>query len=145
MMEMRQEQRQTMLMRIALWLRLLLTSTDFQATEAQSAIIAVGLGAALLNPWNDTFGSGVGFRAMAALAPEWAWGLLLFWLGFIQIVVMIKRIHWRRRAGMFVLSCLWAFLAMMFYWSNPSGWGLVLFGVLAGSAGWAYWRLSLRS
>jgi hypothetical protein len=142
---MMQVQEQHGIMRFVSWLRELLVNTDFQATEAQAAIIAIGLGGGLLNPYTDTFVSSPSFAAMAALAPEWVWGLALFGVGVVHLAAMIRRAYHWRRAMMFVFAVLWAFMAAMFLLSNPSGWGPVLYGILAGSSGWAYWRLSLRN
>lgn len=142
---MQQEQEQSTLMRFFGWLRELLVNTDFQATEAQAAFFAIGLGGSLLNPFSNTFGTAASFRAMSALAPEWLWGVCLFTLGIVHLSVMIRGVKRWRRATMFVFACLWAFMAAMFWLSNPSGLGLVFYGILAGSSGWAYWRLSLRN
>ncbi|HYE72285.1 MAG TPA: hypothetical protein VEF04_03105, partial [Blastocatellia bacterium] len=137
-----EQQEQSQYMRFWSWLRALLLSSDFQATEAQASIAMMIVGMVLLSP-HTTF-TGPAYAPMANVMPEWAWGLALFWLGFLGMLAMIRRWFSYRRLILFAVACVWAFIGVMFFRSNPSGLGYWLFLVLAGSAGWAYWRLSIR-
>ena len=141
---MQQTPQQNMLMRFLQWLRGLLSSADFQAIEAQAALMCILIGLVFLNPYVNTFESGRGFTVMAGLAPEWAWGVGLVAVGCIGILAMRCNNHKWRRSVLFLVSCLWASIAFTFYVSNSNGLGLWLFSGLALSAGWAYWRIALR-
>lgn len=144
-MLMQQEQQESQLMRFLHWIRMLLASVDFQAIEAQAWLFACMIGLVFLNPFTGTFAAGRGFAVMEALAPEWAWGLILFWIGCIGLLAMWNQsVKWRR-GMLFLIACLWACMAFTFYISNSNGLGAWLFGGLALSAGWAYWRIAYRS
>jgi hypothetical protein len=143
-MLMQQAPKQNMFARFLNWMRRLLASADFQAIEAQAALMCILIGLVFLNPYVHTFDSGRGFAVMASLASESVWGCGLFGVGCIGLLAMRADNHRMRRGVLFLIACLWASIAFTFYISNSNGLGLWLFSGLALSAGWAYWRIALR-
>jgi glycerol-3-phosphate acyltransferase PlsY len=131
-------------MRILYWLRELLGSIDFQAIELQGASLSAVLGIVLFNPFVDTFSTGRGYAAMAGLFSEYTWGAILFTNGALALIAMARRSYHWRRAMMFAIACQWGFIGTTFYLSNPYSWSPYFFVWLMLSAGWAYWRMSLR-
>jgi hypothetical protein len=141
---MQQSPKQNMCIRFLYWLRELLSSVDFQAVELQGASLSAVLGVVLFNPWVATFSTGRGYTAMAGLFSEPVWGAILFLNGALALVAMWHRSYYWRRAMMFSIACQWGFIGTTFYLSNPASWSVFFFLWLALSAGWAYWRISLR-
>ena len=142
-MEMQPQQQPSILAVPLLWLRNLIYNTHFYATEAQSGVLAVVFGSVLLMPW-DTFGSALGYRAMAQLAPEWAWGAYFALLGLTQLHSVIADWYRLRRWTLFLLTLSWFFVAFMLAWASLYTNGPYTYAVIACSSAWAYWRLALR-
>lgn len=143
-----QQPHQNLVIKFLYWLKQLLASVDFQAVELQGASLSAVLGIVLFNPFVNTFASGRGYAAMAGLFPapynECIWGGILFANGALGLIAMLRRSYRWRRAMMFSIACQWGFIGTTFWLSNPQAWSLYFFLWLALSAGWAYWRMSLR-
>lgn len=116
-----------------------------QATlDALFANTATGWGLQLLMPWN-TFGTGIGYRALAQLMPEWAWGALLVWVGLTKIGSYLVDHYRVRMAATLGATMIWTFLSVAFGVGNPYGTGVVVYPVLAFVSALIFWRLWTRS
>lgn len=123
-------------------LNYLLISIDFDFSEVLTSFVAVFGGLMLLAPPN-TFGISVTYTAMRDMMPEWAWGTLLFVLGMAQATALLANHHRARQWLAFVISGVWAFIALTFWISSFVSFGSVVFPALALSAAWAFWRLGV--
>ena len=95
----------------------------------------------LLLPF-PTFASAVGYRAMAAVAPETVWGVVFFGVALFQALTLA--LHWRRKrfvAATLAAMC-YGFIAMMIFTANPHGTGWWTYGSLCAANLWAMCRMT---
>ncbi len=81
------------------------------------------------------------FAPMAAVAPPWAWGLVVLTFGACSLgALFYQRRQGRRNAAL--LACMgWSGLAFMYARGDPGSLGIPLLICDALAAGWAYLRL----
>lgn len=118
----------------------LMTRKDFEFAEVISGLIALGWAVILLMPWH-TFTSARSFDVMAAIAPEWVWGLLFGWVGITQVGALLLDHHRPRLWSSLGASMAWVFVACVLGYANPYGLALVVYIPLSAGAAWSYWRL----
>lgn len=118
----------------------LLWRRDFEFCEVISGGAMVAFALVLLMPWS-TFGTGLAYAAMAALAPEWAWGGFCFWVGFTQLGALLLDQRRVRMAAALGACMLWAFTAFTLGWANPYGASVGIFPWFALASAWAYLRI----
>lgn len=88
-----------------------------ESMEIILALHSIALGAYLLLPFN-TFGSSRSFVIMAAIAPEWVWGGLIFALGTVLFVaVLVGSVQWRLRI-LILLAHIWLVIALALIVAN---------------------------
>lgn len=96
----------------------------------------------LLAPW-DTFSGAPGWAAMAAVMPEWAWGLLLLALGSAHLALAQRHapLVWRRVLNA-IGAAVWFGIAIGFGLSSPTGTGFLTYTFIALLKARLFWLLS---
>lgn len=106
-------------------------------------LLKIVVGVWLLLPW-DTFASSSTFRVIG-VAPEWAWGTVLFLVGSGHLVVLRDGSRTGRRRASLIGFLFWFSLGSVFVFSNPPALGWLLFMMSALGQGWAWIRLGRRT
>lgn len=104
--------------------------------------------AILLLPWGiwlmlplDTFGTGLAYRTMGALAPEAVWGVIFASVGVLLYVGTVLG-HARVQAVAAGLAALaFALIASTLLFGNPAGAGWLTFSIPAVANFWAFKKL----
>lgn len=122
----------------------LLRQTDPDFTELLSGVIGFFWGLWLLNPLWETFASGRGFAAMAAIAPEEYWGAAILAGGMFQIYAVLREELGMRFFAAMGAVATWALVASMIAVSNFAGTGIVVYSMICISQLWAAWRIADR-
>lgn len=120
-------------------LYLLIVHRDTDFVEVASGLMMLGWGIQLLMPW-DTFRTGIGYSALAMIAPEPAWGGLLAWCGFTQVGSYLLQHRRVRKASSLGAVMIWTFLSVAFGYGNPHGTAIVVYPFLATLSALVYWR-----
>lgn len=92
-------------------------------------------------PWTRTFQDTPAWNALAALAPEAVWGLVMFALGLLHLVALWYRWLHLRAISCFLSGGLWIIFAWVFFWNMNSGLGWILFAGVALGQWWCFARL----
>lgn len=126
-------------------LRDVVTTAPQEVLELFVSALALVWGLFLVNPYVNTFAVGVGWRAMAELAPEWAWGLGALLTGAAGILGLGNDLRRVRRYAAFLHAVAWAFISTMMVTSNALGTGWVTYGMVAAGSLIVFLRLGRRT
>lgn len=88
----------------------------------------------------DTFRSNTSYAAMAAIAPEWAWGSTLVTVALLHVVGIFGELRGVRRTTSTALALLWQTIAVSFALANPRG-TYILYPLLAAASLWVAVRV----
>jgi hypothetical protein len=141
---MQQSQAPHLQQRMGAQLRFILIDSDFEFTELLGVLGALGWGGWLLNPVWNSFSTTPSFAAMAALAPEWAWGAAVMLIGLAEGYGLLADVPILRKVTALLLTFVWASVGAMIAYANIAATGVVVYPLLAVSSGWAYLRLMAR-
>lgn len=114
-------------------------NADSRAAEAFSAMLAWYWGVLLLLPV-DTFSLSRSYRAMAEIAPEWAWGLMYCFVGLVQSAALCGGVRFFRGPGAALAFLFWTAAAAMFFFSNPFTHAVGIYSMLALMNAWVITR-----
>ena len=107
-----------------------------------NALYAFWWGFWLLLPFH-TFGVSTVYQTMAAMGPEWVWGGIYLVVGLSYILaLMFNRPVWCKRIS-YVNLFLWLLLAAMYGIGDYRGLGVIIYSVMALSAGWVCVRFGM--
>lgn len=121
-----------------------LITYDIELVEIMSGIAAVAWGFWLLNPAFNTFDGSLGYVAMASIAPEYVWSVIMLFVGVMQVyAVVAHKLSYRKRASL-ALSMMWVFITTMIAISHLASTGVAIYGVFSCFTIWSYLRLSQR-
>lgn len=87
--------------------------------ERALAALALGIGGWFLVPWWVTFAATRGYRAMALVAPEQVWGVLLVALGVLTLAAQRSGVLLARRILNAIGLAVWVAIAIGFLVANP--------------------------
>lgn len=121
----------------------LLQRTDPTLAELLSGVLALGWGAWLLLP-GVTFGVAPIYDAMATIAPEWLWGLVVACGGLIQVTNVLRGALRARWFAAFAGVLSWGLVAALFAFSTPLNTATPVYSILCLSQMWACWRIALE-
>lgn len=99
-----------------------------QWQEVNLATMTIVWGLFLLLPF-AAFQTSVGYRTMARLAPEEAWGIVLIGIGGLALLVRRQRVAQRLTTA--VLTALWIAISGGFLLANPASTAAVVYGWIA--------------
>ncbi len=91
-----------------------LVYSDPRTLEFTGGLKAFVWGAWLFSPFWETFTSSPSFRAMASVASEWLWGIIIMLFGAVQVFALYRGSFKPRRVISFILCMTWTFIAAMF-------------------------------
>lgn len=121
-----------------------MTTYEIELVEIMSGVAAICWGLWLINPHFATFVGSKGYAAMAVVAPESAWAVLMLVVGYVQVwSVVAHKMKWRKKSSL-TLGLLWLFIATMIGISRLASTGVAIYGVFAFFTLWSYLRLSQR-
>lgn len=118
----------------------LIVKREVDLLEVAYGVLMLGWGVQLILPW-ETFASAPGYRVLAQVMPEVAWGVLLIWVGVTKIGAYLldqRRVRMMATIGAMMI---WTFLSVAFGWANPYGTGIVVYPTLAFTSAVIFWRL----
>ncbi len=111
-------------------------------TEYLLASIALWWGVWLISPFWESFPTTPAFRVMAAIAPEWAWGVVMLSIGGLLIVGLRRVDYPLRRVALLIMALLWMAIWVALLMGNWRGPGTILYIHLSVLCVIAYLRLS---
>lgn len=112
---------------------------DSRGVEALSAMVAWYWGVLLLLPVR-TFAASRSYDAMAAVAAEWVWGLMICAVALTQSLAMCGGVKFFRYPGAVLAFITWAGVAFLFGASNPATHAVGIYSILAAFNLWVLAR-----
>ncbi|MGA4519263.1 hypothetical protein ACPA0F_18555 [Solibacillus silvestris] len=117
-------------------------SQSFHTLKIFTTSIAIWWGVVLILPF-DTFSTAVPYRAMAEIASEFYWGLLMLLMGcshLIGITYSLKKIE---RASFLIATFVWIFIAAMFAFGSPPNTASGTYAIIGLLTGWLYTKVKV--
>jgi hypothetical protein len=118
---------------------------DTEPTELGLGGMSTLFGLWLLNPMLSTYAAAPSFRLLAAIAPEWFWGLWFLALGVTRLWSLKHGTLIARRNTGFVTALFWFVLWAGFTMANPAATATVVYAVIDAAAIWVWVRLSIQA
>lgn len=112
----------------------------FRAVEVATTSLAIWWGIILLLPFN-TFVISSSYSAMAGLATETAWGIIMLAQGVIQLTSMVFRFKKIKQFSYLVATFLWFFIAAMFAVGELSNTATGTYAIIGCLTGWLYLKV----
>jgi drug/metabolite transporter superfamily protein YnfA len=122
----------------------LLRDSEFEFAEFLSSFAMLSHGIWLLAPWWHTFASSPSYHAMAYVAPEWAWGLVMALIGAAQMAAFVGEHRLSRVTAAWGGIFIWGAIALMFWLGNPDSTGALAYLLFCLASAWALWRLAAK-
>jgi hypothetical protein len=116
-----------------------LRSVSTRSLEFQNAWVAVLVGVYLLAP-GETFGTAIGYRAFALLAPEAVWGAVFLVIGSAQLLAVLRDHVVGRRLAAGLTAVLFGAYVAGFLVSNPLSAAIPFVAPLVAGQVWAFYR-----
>ena len=116
---------------------------DIEYSEFQGALIAFSWGLWMMNPWVDIFSTYNGYRALADIAPDFYWGILLTLVGVCQLYGLVRRKYSYRRFFAFMAAVIWTFIAVLLALTSPFFLSVPTAFMFAVGAAWGYLRIGM--
>lgn len=113
---------------------------DTEPTELYFSIISMLWGLWLLAP-AESFTTSQAFTAMAGIAPEQVWGMVILCVGALRLHALATGNWLARKSIAFLAALFWIFVALMFAMSSIASTGVPVYTLHALASIWVYVRL----
>lgn len=114
---------------------------DFEYSEFQGALLAIVWGSWMLNPWANVFGEG--WRYVAAVAPDQAWGAAFLLCGLGQLAGLLFHRYGARRLFALCGAILWLFTSALLGMERVFHLAFPTTAIFFIGASWGYLRIGM--
>ena len=112
-------------------------SQSFRTLKIFSTSIAMWWGVVLILPF-DTFSTALSYKAMAGIAPEFYWGLLMLIMGLAHLIGITYSLKKIEKASFLIATFVWIFIAAMFTIGSPPNTASGTYALIGLLTGWLY-------